>query len=59
MVKELKVFLGRLGRRHAHLRPGIAMKRTWPWAQAKDADECGMLASEVRTAATEVLDSTW
>jgi hypothetical protein len=52
---DLDGFLGRLGRRDAHLRPGIAMQRTWPWAQAREADECGMLASEVRTAVTEVL----
>ena len=52
---DLDAYLCRLGRRDAHLRPGISIQRTWPWAQAKEADECGMLASEVRTAVTEVL----
>lgn len=52
---DLGAFLGSLGRRDSHLRPGIAIQRTWPWAQAKEADECGMLANEVRTAVTEVL----
>ena len=52
---DLDAYLRRLGKRDAFLRPGIAMQRTWPWAQAKEADECGMLASEVRTAVTEVL----
>jgi hypothetical protein len=52
---DLDAFLGRLGRRDAHLRPGISIQRTWPWGQANEADERGMLASEVRTAVTEVL----
>jgi hypothetical protein len=52
---DLDAYLRRLGRRDAHLRPGIAIQRTWPWAQANEADECGMLASEVRTAVNEVL----
>jgi hypothetical protein len=52
---DLDAYVRRLGRRDAHLRPGIAMQRTWPWAQANEADKGGMLASEVRTAVTEVL----
>jgi hypothetical protein len=52
---DLDAFLGRLGRRDAHLRPGFAIQRTWLWPQAKEAGECGMLASEVRTAVTDVL----
>jgi O-acetyl-ADP-ribose deacetylase len=52
---DLDVFLGRLGRRSAHLRPGIKMQRIWPWAHAEEADNRGMLASEVRTAIIELL----
>jgi hypothetical protein len=52
---ELDVFLSRLGRRDAHLRPGIEVWRIWPWAQAVDLDERGALAGEVRAAVTELL----
>jgi hypothetical protein len=52
---DLDPFLGRLGRRSAHLRPGITIQRTWPWAQAQEADERGVRTSEVRTAVTELL----
>ena len=52
---DLDAFLGRLGKRDAFLRPGLAIQRTWPWAQAQEADERGTLASEVRTAVTEIL----
>lgn len=52
---DLDGFLGRLGRRPAHLRPGIKIRRFWPWAHAVEADERGMLASEVRAAITELL----
>jgi hypothetical protein len=52
---DLDAFLGRLGKRDAFLRPGLAIRRTWPWAQAQEADERGALASEVRTAVTEIL----
>lgn len=52
---KLDEFLGRLGRRDAHLRPGIKVRRIWPWAQAVDLDERGALAGEVRAAVTELL----
>ena len=45
----------RLGRRDAHLRPGIEVQRIWPWAHAADLDERGTLASEVRAAVAELL----
>jgi hypothetical protein len=52
---RLDAFLGRLGRRDAHLRPGIWVWRIWPWAQAVDLDERGALVGEVRAAVTELL----
>lgn len=51
----LDAFLRRLGRRDAHLRPGIEVRRIWPWTHAVDLDERGALASEVRTAVAELL----
>jgi hypothetical protein len=53
--QQLDAFLRRLGRRDAHLRPGIEVRRIWPWTQAVDLDERGALASEVRTAVAELL----
>jgi hypothetical protein len=53
--EQLDAFLKRLGRREAHLRPGIELRRLWPWAHAVDLDERGALASDVRTAVTEML----
>src|SRR5260370_859618 len=54
-LHELDAFLGRLGRRDAHLRPGIKVRRIWPWAQAVDLDERGALAGEARAAVTQLL----
>jgi hypothetical protein len=48
-------FLGRLGRRNGHLRPGIEVQRTWGRADTVDLDRHGALASEVRTAVSELL----
>jgi hypothetical protein len=53
--QQLDAFLKRLGRRDAHLRPGIEVSRTWEWAHAVDLDERGALAGEVRTAIGELL----
>jgi O-acetyl-ADP-ribose deacetylase len=55
--QQLDAFLKHLhlGRRDAHLRPGIKVERTWPWPHAVDLDERGALASEVRTAVAELL----
>jgi hypothetical protein len=52
---QLDAFLRRLGRRDTHLRPGIELRRTWPWAHAVDLDERGALASEIRAEVTELL----
>jgi hypothetical protein len=51
----LDAFLTRPSRNDAHLRPGIAVQRTWPWADAVNLDERGALASEVRAAIAELL----
>jgi hypothetical protein len=53
--QQVDTFLKRLGRRDAHLRPGIEVRRVWPWPEAVDLDERGALASEVRTAVAELL----
>jgi hypothetical protein len=53
--RQLDAFLGRLGRRDVHLRPGIEVRRIWPWAPAVDLDERGALVGEVRAAVTELL----
>lgn len=53
--EQLDAFLKRLGRRDVHLRPGIELRRLWPWAHAVDLDERGALASEVRTAVAMLL----
>ena len=53
--QQLDAFLKRLGRRPVHLRPSIEVRRIWPWPHAVDLDRRGALASEVRTAVTELL----
>ena len=53
--QQLDAFLGRLGRRDAHLRPGIELRHAWPWAHAVDLDERGALASQIRTAIADLL----
>ncbi len=44
-----------LGRRDVRLRPGIEVRRIWPWPHAVDLDERGALVSEVRDAVAELL----
>jgi hypothetical protein len=53
--QQLDAFLKHLGHRDVHLRPGIEVRRTWPWPHAVDLDERGALAGEVRTAVAELL----
>lgn len=48
-------FLERLGKRDAHLRPGIGLQRTWGRAEAASLHDSGVLTGELRTAVTEVL----
>jgi hypothetical protein len=48
-------FLSRLGKRDAHLRPGIALQRTWSQAEAAGLNRRGGLGGELRAAVTEVL----
>jgi hypothetical protein len=52
---RLDAFLEGLGRRDAHLRPGIEVRRLWPWSQAVDLDERHALVGEIRNAVTELL----
>jgi hypothetical protein len=49
-------FLDRLGKRDAHLRPGIGLQRSWNPTETANLDESNALAGEVRAAVTEVLD---
>lgn len=51
----LDPFLVALGRRFAHLRPGMHVSRTWGLAYAEELDDEGLLAGEVFTALRRVL----
>ena len=55
--EELAAFLARLGNRPASLRPGIALERLWPWADAEELDRRGALAGEISDAITDVLSA--
>ena len=52
---DLDAFLRRLGRRDAHLRPGMDVRRVWSWPQAVDLDQRGALVGAVRAAVAELL----
>jgi hypothetical protein len=52
---RLDPFLRALGRRFAHLRPSIHVSRSWPWAQAEELDDEGLLPGEIRDALNRVL----
>jgi hypothetical protein len=53
--QQLDAFLERLGRRDVHLRPGIEVRRIWPWPHVVDLDERDVLVGEVRNAVAELL----
>jgi hypothetical protein len=52
---KLAAFIALLGKRPAFLRPGIALERRWPWADAEELDRRGALTNEIRDAITDVL----
>jgi hypothetical protein len=52
---QLPEFLNRLGKRDAHLRPGIRIQRTWSKAETTSMDQRGTLVGELRAAITELL----
>ena len=52
---KLPEFLARLGKRDAHLQPGIGLERTWGRAEVESLDRRGALVGELRAAAAEVL----
>lgn len=52
---SLDAFLDGLGRRQAHLRPGIYVRRLWSWEQAVELDQRGTLVGEIRDAIAAVL----
>jgi hypothetical protein len=54
-LEAVSGFADSLGRRFAHLRPGMHVKRLWSLEHAEELDEAGLLAGEVRAAIAEVL----
>jgi hypothetical protein len=54
---ELAAFVTRLGTRPAFLRPGIAMERLWPWADAEELDRRGALTTTISDAIADVLSA--
>lgn len=48
-------FLAELKHRYAYLRPGIQLKRVWPWDHVLEPGSYGDLISEIRAAVAEVL----
>jgi hypothetical protein len=54
---RLDAFLEGLGRRDAHLRPGVAIHRSWRWSEAEDLDEREAFVTELRDATTMMLDA--
>jgi hypothetical protein len=52
---DLDPFLKRLGRRDAHLRPGIALQRSWSRQEAVDLDRRQALSGQIREAAADIL----
>ncbi len=54
-AERLDPFLHALGRRFAHLRPGIHVSRSWSWEEAQKLDDDGLLAGEIRDAIDRVL----
>jgi hypothetical protein len=54
-LAPLRAFVESLGRRFAHLRPGMHVTRAWPLEQAEELDDAGALAGEIRAALQQVL----
>jgi hypothetical protein len=54
-AERLDPFLHALGRRFAHLRPGMHVSCTWSWEEAQKLDDDGLLAGEIRDAIDRVL----
>ena len=52
---RLTDFIPLLGNRPALLRPGIALKRLWPWEEVEELNRNGHLVSEIRSAIADVL----
>jgi hypothetical protein len=53
--ERLDPFLHALGRRFAHLRPGMHVSRSWSWEEAEKLDDEGLLMGEIREAIERVL----
>lgn len=51
----LDAYLDQLGRRDAHLRPGIEARRRWPWAEPVALDDRGVLAGQIMDAVSQIL----
>ena len=52
---RLEEFIGILGGRDAHLRPGITVYRVWPWREVEGSQERRSLVGEIREALEQVL----
>jgi hypothetical protein len=53
--EHLDAFLEGLGRRDAHLRPSLAIRRSWSWDEAERLDERGEMVAEIRAAIRRLL----
>lgn len=56
--QELDAFLAALGRRPAHLRPGLRMLRGWEAGEVRRLRDRGELAGEIRSAVNRLLAAT-
>jgi hypothetical protein len=55
-LEAVRAFVDSLGRRFAHLRPGMHAMRFWSLEHAEDLDEDGRLAGEIRDELERVLE---
>ncbi len=54
-AERLDPFMRALGRRAAHLRPGMHVARSWSWADAEQLEDGGRLVGEIHEAVNRVL----
>jgi hypothetical protein len=54
-AERLDPFMHALGRRFAHLRPGMHVARAWSWREAERLEDEGRLVREIRAALNTVL----
>jgi hypothetical protein len=54
-LEPVETFVATLGRRFAHLRPGMHVTRSWSLEHAEELDDAGLLTEEIRDALEQVL----